>query len=87
MCMFQGLDPKLKGLEAFIFPAPMTEKPPIESPSSCVWAVISCCAPDIRLKKCFDAHHCPGIDWDPSPCKESIVDAARTEVEKFYATK
>ncbi|XP_076244862.1 uncharacterized protein LOC143185596 isoform X2 [Calliopsis andreniformis] len=68
------------------YPVSPTQRPRVETPQPCVWAVVQCCPVNIkRLVTCFEAVGCPGINWDPSPCRFDIVEAARERVRKFYA--
>lgn len=82
---FTGINPHRDGVQVQQFPVPPTLRPPAQSPSACVWAVVHCCSSNNnRLVKCFESLGCPGINWDPDPCRGPIADAARTEVLKFY---
>lgn len=81
----QRLNPYERGIKVSNFPAPPT-RPPVKSPSPCVWAVVHCCPSKVnRLITCFESMGCPGINWDPSPCRTSITQAAKNQVAKFYA--
>ncbi|XP_012061721.1 PREDICTED: trichohyalin-like [Atta cephalotes] len=83
---FIGINPHRDGVQVAQFPVPPTPKPPAQSPAPCVWAVVHCCSSNNnRLVKCFESLGCPGINWDPNPCRGPVADAARTEVLKFYA--
>ncbi|XP_043586620.1 trichohyalin-like isoform X4 [Bombus pyrosoma] len=80
------LDPYHEGVKVPNFPAPPTRQPPAQSPSPCVWAVVQCCPSKTnRLVTCFESMGCPGINWDPNPCKVSIIQAAKQQVANFYA--
>ncbi|XP_011160042.3 trichohyalin isoform X2 [Solenopsis invicta] len=82
---FTGINPHREGVQVPQFPVPATSRPPVQTPSPCVWAVIHCCSSNNnRLVKCFESLGCPGINWDPNPCRGAIADAARAEVLKFY---
>ncbi|KAL6260773.1 hypothetical protein P5V15_008298 [Pogonomyrmex californicus] len=84
---FTGINPHREGIQVAQFPAPATPRPPVQSPSPCVWAVVHCCSSNNnRLVKCFESLGCPGINWDPDPCRGPVADAARAEVMKFYAS-
>lgn len=83
---FTGINPHREGVQVAQFPVPPTPKPPAQSPTPCVWAVVHCCSSNNnRLVKCFESLGCPGINWDSNPCRGSVADAARAEVLKFYA--
>ncbi|XP_018342581.1 PREDICTED: trichohyalin-like isoform X1 [Trachymyrmex septentrionalis] len=83
---FTGINPHREGVQVAQFPVPPTPRPPAQSPTPCVWAVVHCCSSNNnRLVKCFESLGCPGINWDPNPCRGSVADAARAEVLKFYA--
>lgn len=83
---FPGINPNRHGVEASRFPAAPTARPPVKSPGPCVWAVVQCCPTNNnRIVTCFESMGCPGINWDPNPCRGSIAQAARDEVMKFYA--
>ncbi|KAG7188066.1 hypothetical protein KM043_013230 [Ampulex compressa] len=83
---FPDINPNRNGLQAARFPAPATTRPPVKGPGACVWAVVQCCpGSNNRLVTCFESMGCPGISWDPNPCRGSIAAAARSEVMKFYA--
>ncbi|XP_018406753.1 PREDICTED: trichohyalin [Cyphomyrmex costatus] len=83
---FTGINPHREGVQVAQFPVPPTPRPPAQSPAPCVWAVVHCCSSNNnRLVKCFESLGCPGINWDPNPCRGPVADAARTEVLKFYA--
>ncbi|XP_031831803.1 uncharacterized protein LOC116426669 isoform X2 [Nomia melanderi] len=82
---FTGFNPQGKGLEVPNFPAPPTQRPPVKSPPPCVWAVAQCCSSNNkRLVTCFESAGCPGINWDPNPCRIAIIQAAKEEMERFY---
>ncbi|XP_012233327.1 golgin subfamily A member 6-like protein 24 [Linepithema humile] len=82
---FTGINPHREGVKVPQFPAPPTRRPPAQSPGPCVWAVVQCCSSNNdRLVKCFESMGCPGINWDPNPCRSSVANAARMEVTKFY---
>lgn len=82
---FTGINPHREGIQASNFPAPPTSRPPPRTPGPCIWAIVQCCSPNNnRLVKCFESMGCPGVNWDPNPCRGSIVNAARAEVVKFY---
>ncbi|XP_078033364.1 uncharacterized protein LOC144468080 isoform X1 [Augochlora pura] len=82
---FTGFNPHRKGMEVPNFPAPPTQRPPVKSPPPCVWAVVQCCPTNVkRLVTCFESMGCPGINWDPNPCRISVTQAARAQVMKFY---
>ncbi|XP_036143008.1 trichohyalin isoform X2 [Monomorium pharaonis] len=82
---FTGFNPHREGVQVPQFPVPPTSRPPAQTPSACVWAVVHCCSSNNnRLVKCFESLGCPGINWDPNPCRGAIADAARAEVLKFY---
>lgn len=86
LILSQGFNPYAKGQEVPNFPATPTVRPPVKGPPPCVWAVAQCCSSNPkRLVPCFEATGCPGIHWDPNPCRISIILAAREELEKFYA--
>ncbi|KOX68842.1 hypothetical protein WN51_06240 [Melipona quadrifasciata] len=79
------LNPYEDGIKVSNFPAPPTQRPPVKSPPPCVWAVVHCCPSKVnRLVTCFESMGCPGINWDPSPCRTSIMQAAKNRVAKFY---
>lgn len=79
------LNPYEDGIKVSNFPAPPTRQPPVQSPPSCVWAVVHCCPSKVnRLVTCFESMGCPGINWDPSPCRTSIMQAAKNRIAKFY---
>ncbi|XP_017754768.1 PREDICTED: trichohyalin-like [Eufriesea mexicana] len=81
---FPGANMHRPGPIAANFPAPSTQKPKKSLPP-CIWAVVHCCPSNInRLVNCFEAMGCPGVNWDPAPCRSSIVEAARKQVNKFY---
>ncbi|EZA46730.1 Reticulocyte-binding protein 2-like protein a [Ooceraea biroi] len=83
---FTGINPNRQGVPVPKFPAPPTSRPPIKGPGPCVWAVVQCCSSNNnRLVNCFESMGCPGINWDPNPCRGAIAQAARNEVMKFYA--
>ncbi|KYN17548.1 PREDICTED: trichohyalin isoform X2 [Trachymyrmex cornetzi] len=83
---FTGINPHREGVRVAQFPVPPTPRPPAQSPAPCVWAVVHCCSSNNnRLVKCFESLGCPGINWDPNPCRGPVADAARAEVLKFYA--
>ncbi|XP_076686012.1 uncharacterized protein LOC143378049 [Andrena cerasifolii] len=83
---FTGINPTRGGVQVPNFPVPPTQRPPAQSPSPCVWAVVQCCPrKNIRLVSCFEATGCPGVNWDPNPCRVSIQLAAKEQVRKFYA--
>ncbi|XP_071626184.1 uncharacterized protein [Temnothorax longispinosus] len=83
---FTGINPHRDGVQVPRFPAPPTPRPPAQTPSACVWAVVHCCsANNNRLVKCFESLGCPGINWDPNPCRSPIANAARKEVLQFYS--
>ena len=83
---FTGINPTREGIQVPNFPVPPTQRPPIQSPSPCVWAVVQCCPrKNVRLVTCFEATGCPGVNWDPNPCRVSIQLAAKEQVRKFYA--
>ena len=88
---FTGINPTREGVQVPNFPVAPTERPPAKSPSPCVWGVIQCCpqknkhSPNIRLVMCFEAMGCPGVNWDPNPCRVSVLQAAKEQVRKFYA--
>ncbi|KAL0120987.1 hypothetical protein PUN28_008605 [Cardiocondyla obscurior] len=83
---FTGINPHRDGVQVPQFPARPTSRPPVETPSPCVWAVVHCCSSNSnRLVKCFESLGCPGTNWDPEPCRGSVMQAARAEVLKFYA--
>lgn len=83
---FTGINPHRQGVQVAQFPVPPTPRPPAQSPAPCVWAVVHCCSSNNnRLVKCFESLGCPGINWDPNPCRGPIANAARAEVLKFYA--
>jgi len=85
MNYFQGINPHREGVQVAQFPVPPTPRPPAKTPSPCVWAVVQCCSSNNnRLVKCFESLGCPGINWDPNPCRGSIAEAARAEILKFY---
>ncbi|XP_043515130.1 trichohyalin-like [Frieseomelitta varia] len=80
------LNPYEEGIKVSNFPVPPTRQPPVKSPPPCVWAVVHCCPSKVnRLITCFESMGCPGINWDPSPCRASITQAAKNQVAKFYA--
>ncbi|KAK9301949.1 hypothetical protein QLX08_005872 [Tetragonisca angustula] len=80
------LNPYEEGIKVSNFPVPPTRRPPVKSPPPCVWAVVHCCPSKVnRLITCFESMGCPGINWDPSPCRASITQAAKNQVAKFYA--
>ncbi|XP_015603856.1 zinc finger CCCH domain-containing protein 13 isoform X2 [Cephus cinctus] len=81
---FQGINPNRQGLEAARFPVPATIRPPVKSPSPCVWAILQCCPSNNRLTSCFESMGCPGVNWDPNPCRGSIIQDAHSEIMKFY---
>nr|XP_033332168.1 stress response protein NST1-like isoform X1 [Megalopta genalis] len=82
---FTGFNPHRKGMEVPNFPAAPTRRPPVKSPPPCVWAVVQCCPTNVkRLVTCFESMGCPGINWDPNPCRISVTQAAREQVMKFY---
>ncbi|XP_076289615.1 uncharacterized protein LOC143213551 isoform X2 [Lasioglossum baleicum] len=82
---FTGFNPHGKGVPVPNFPAPPTRRPPVKSPSPCVWAVVTCCPSKTnRLVTCFESMGCPGINWGPNPCRVSVTKAAREQVMKFY---
>lgn len=82
---FTGINPHRKGIQVPKFPVASTSKPPAISLTPCVWAIVQCCSPNnSRLVKCFESMGCPGVNWDPNPCRDSVTNAARTEVIKFY---
>lgn len=84
---FQGINPNREGIQAPNFPAPPTKRPPPRPPGPCIWAIVQCCSPNNnRLVKCFESMDCPGVNWDPDPCRGAIANAARAEVMKFYAS-
>lgn len=80
----QGANPYQRGVQFPNFPAPPTRRPPVKSPPPCVWAVIQCCPSNQRLVTCFESLGCPGVNWDSNPCRDSVSQAARAQVEKFY---
>ncbi|KOC63004.1 hypothetical protein WH47_02453 [Habropoda laboriosa] len=83
---FMGVNPNGPGIEVPNFPAPSTRRPPAQSPTPCVWAVIQCCpSRSTRLVTCFETMGCPGVNWDPNPCRGSITQAAREQLANFYA--
>ncbi|XP_076633294.1 uncharacterized protein LOC143347725 [Colletes latitarsis] len=83
---FSGINPNRQGLQVSNFPAPSTRWPPVRSPPLCVWAVVHCCPYNAnRLVTCFESAGCPGVNWDPNPCKASIMRAATEQITKFYA--
>ncbi|CAK9796988.1 Reticulocyte-binding protein homolog 2a [Anthophora quadrimaculata] len=83
---FLGVNPNGPGVQVPNFPAPSTRRPPENGPPPCVWAVVQCCSPHVnRLVTCFETMGCPGINWDPNPCRVSITQAAREQVSNFYA--
>ncbi|CAK9833333.1 hypothetical protein ANTRET_LOCUS10035 [Anthophora retusa] len=83
---FLGVNPNGPGVEVPNFPAPATRRPPGSGPSPCVWAIVQCCSSNVnRLVTCFETMGCPGINWDPNPCRVSITQAAREQVSNFYA--
>ncbi|CAD1473972.1 unnamed protein product [Heterotrigona itama] len=80
------LNPYEEGIKVPNFPVSPTRRPPVKSPSPCVWAVVHCCPSKVnRLITCFESMGCPGINWEPSPCRASITQAAKNQVAKFYA--
>lgn len=82
---FTGFNPHRKGMEVPNFPAPPTQRPPVKSPPPCVWAVVQCCPTNVkRLVTCFESMGCPGVNWDPNPCRIAVTQAAREQVMKFY---
>ncbi|XP_043784635.1 trichohyalin-like isoform X2 [Apis laboriosa] len=81
---FPGANPYQGGVQFPNFPAPPTRRPPVQSPPPCVWAVIQCCPSNQRLVTCFESLGCPGVNWDSNPCRDSVSQAARAQVEKFY---
>lgn len=82
---FTGINPHREGIEASRFPVPPTLRPPARNPGPCIWAIVQCCSPNNnRLVKCFESMGCPGVNWDPNPCRGTVADAARAEVMKFY---
>lgn len=84
---FPGITPNRQGVQVPRFPAPSTASPLTKGPGPCVWAVVQCCSANRnRLVTCFESLGCPGINWDPNPCRSSIAQAALEEVMKFYAT-
>ncbi|XP_070152666.1 trichohyalin [Polyergus mexicanus] len=84
---FTGINPHREGIQAPKFPVPPTSRPPPQSPGPCIWAIVQCCSPNNnRLVKCFESMGCPGVNWDPDPCRGAIANAARAEVMKFYAS-
>nr|XP_034184994.1 trichohyalin-like isoform X2 [Osmia lignaria] len=83
---FPGVNPYRRGVEVPNFPAAATRRPPVQSPPACVWAVVQCCPFNTnRLVTCFESMGCPGVNWDPNPCRGSITKAARQQITKFYA--
>ncbi|XP_053977743.1 golgin subfamily A member 6-like protein 22 isoform X1 [Hylaeus volcanicus] len=83
---FPGINPNRHGAKAPNFPAPPNPWTPVKSPPPCVWAVVQCCPTNSnRLVTCFESMGCPGINWDPNPCRGSITQAATDQVMKFYA--
>ncbi|XP_026299364.1 trichohyalin isoform X2 [Apis mellifera] len=80
---FLGANPFQGGVRFPNFPAPPTRRP-VQSPPPCVWAVIQCCPSNQRLVTCFESLGCPGVNWDSNPCRDSVSQAARAQVEKFY---
>ncbi|XP_020287188.1 trichohyalin-like isoform X2 [Pseudomyrmex gracilis] len=85
---FTGINPHREGVQVAKFPVAPTSRPPVPSPKPCVWAVVHCCSSNnSRLSKCFESLGCPGINWDPNPCSNSIVEAARAEIMKFYESQ
>lgn len=80
----QGANPYQSGVRFPNFPAPPTRRPPVQSPPPCVWAIIQCCPSNQRLVTCFESLGCPGVNWDSNPCRDSVSQAARAQVEKFY---
>ncbi|XP_029175554.1 trichohyalin-like [Nylanderia fulva] len=82
---FTGINPNRGGIQAPRFPVPPTSRPPARNPGPCVWAIVQCCSPNNnRFVKCFESMGCPGVNWDPNPCRGPLADAARAEVMKFY---
>ncbi|GAB1866790.1 Reticulocyte-binding protein 2-like protein a [Camponotus japonicus] len=82
---FTGINPHREGIQVSNFPVSPTSRPPPRSPGPCIWAIVQCCSPNNnRLVKCFESMGCPGVNWDPNPCRGSIANAARAEVMKFY---
>ncbi|XP_076171973.1 uncharacterized protein LOC143148980 isoform X2 [Ptiloglossa arizonensis] len=83
---FTGINPNRHGVQIPKFPATATRRPSVKSPPPCVWAVVQCCPSNVnRLVTCFEAMGCPGINWDPNPCRGAITQAATDQVMKFYA--
>ncbi|CAL1677208.1 unnamed protein product [Lasius platythorax] len=82
---FTGINPHREGIQVSRFPVPPTSRPPAQNPGPCIWAIVQCCSPNNnRLVKCFESMGCPGVNWDPNPCRGAVANAARAEVMKFY---
>ncbi|KAK0161385.1 hypothetical protein PV327_009861 [Microctonus hyperodae] len=87
---FPGINPDRVGLKVKNFPAPRTQSPLKQSPSSCVWAIVQCCPSNMnnrQLTKCFEYMNCPGINWDPTPCRKEITESAQMEIIKYFSSK
>lgn len=64
---------------------PSISRKTTNGPNPCIWAVVQCCPVNAnRLLNCFESLGCPGVNWDPNPCRAEIEDAARDEVMRFY---
>lgn len=86
----QGINPDREGLKVKNFPAPRTQSPLKQSPDACVWAIVQCCPNSMnnrQLTKCFEYMDCPGINWDPTPCRKEITESAQMEIINYFSSK
>lgn len=68
-------------------PPPPTQDP--ETPSRCIWAIVSCCSRnDLAVRyACFEQLGCHGAFWDRNPCADKVQDAALEETSRFFDRK